>query len=65
MRNVLQSSVASDNHDHPTYTERFRSSFIAFISIFLLPMLTFGASVEPVFETDLGGVVDSIGLLGA
>lgn len=44
-----------------THTERFRSSLIALISIFLRPILTLGAHVmfESVDWTDFGGVVDS------
>jgi hypothetical protein len=44
-----------------TYTDRFRSSLIALISIFLRPILAFGAHVtfEPVDGTDLAGVMDS------
>jgi hypothetical protein len=43
-----------------TYTDRFRSSLIALISIFLRPMLGFGAHVtsERVGGTDFGGVMD-------
>ncbi len=44
-----------------TYTDRFRSSLIALISIFLRPILTFGAHVtlESVDWTEFGGVMDS------
>lgn len=42
-----------------TYTDRFRSSLMALISIFLRPILTFDAHVtfEPVDATDFEGVV--------
>src|ERR1700722_10709752 len=67
LRKVLQWStrVKGKRFCH-TYTDRFLSSLIALISIFLRPMLAFGAHVtfELVDGTDFKGVMDSRPALG-